>query len=792
MAIHNFTELSNLKEVIREDLDNFSISANRFPIRFIFLNSHNELKEIVDLLYDNATNIIELSSFLYSDDGWLSVDQVVKEIKNLKESSIIVPFSEYIRFLHDADFKKILSALAEIEDTDFRLYVPLVGLWDRFDDLFWNDYYRKDNWAPIWKLNTPIKSIKIYQIGFEFNKEINTHQLKLISNTHEWLDMWKRDDVDEIISLSKPLLSKFEYSLPDQTFSREMINTPKEYLSKIFDMNIENPYSSDEEEYWIKLLIDVSNQNKKSLSLKNIFSEKFNINNISEVTIENYLQRFLKNIKNRYNQWLIKNTFLELRNFSDSYLAHCFGLMKKLSNHNLARIIFLEIFNLDYSEDHLKERRLLLSKLSKSDLSFAENDFDEYFDKIQDLTHKQQFNYLTTSTTTEKLKIIDIIQDVGLDNLISDLKIIFPELYYYLDWNLNLNENIQPWIYDYFKEYNKSKVLNFKSEKLDDILSEKNNPNNFYNWYFDAQNSSNLEESDDNYTVWIDALGAEWLPLLTYYLNYFGKEDNKRIKYKSINAVNLPSATEFNKIESNIKFSSLDEYIHKNHYNYPKSLLDEMDYIIDLAKKIVKIDASRITIVSDHGFSFLCTKDFGCYKKYSFEGSKHEGRYASWQNKDDVSNEDYMSTKSESIAHEEEKYVVPLKHISLYKTPSHEVHGGATPEEVLVPCIVLERDDNLIVDYEIYSLKDEINISMDLELPITISPEPQSLPVVICEYNKLPVSKEGNQYIIKLNSDLNKGSQNFTIKIDDEEVKELEITIKKGGMEVDDYGGLFG
>ena len=164
-------------------------------------------------------------------ESWLTVDQVVREIKKLNVSSIIVPFSEYIRFLEDKDFSKILKALSEIENTDFRLYVPLVGLWDRFEDLFWKKYYRKDNWAPIWKLMTPIKSIKIYQIGFEFNNDINTHQLKLISNTREWLDMWKNDEFENIISLSKPLLSKFEYSLPDQTFSREMINDPKEYLS---------------------------------------------------------------------------------------------------------------------------------------------------------------------------------------------------------------------------------------------------------------------------------------------------------------------------------------------------------------------------------------------------------------------------------------------------------------------------------------------------------------------------------------------------------------------------------
>ena len=270
----------------------------------------------------------------------------------------------------------------------------------------------------------------------------------------------------------------------------------------------------------------------------------------------------------------------------------------------------------------------------------------------------------------------------------------------------------------------------------------------------------------------------------------FGKNNNKHVTFKSINSVNLPSATEFNKIDADKKIANLDEYIHKNHYNYPQSLLDEMENIKHIAKSIVKIDSPRVSIVSDHGFSFLCTKEFGGYKKYAFERSKHEGRYMIWEN-DDVANEDYMSTKSGSLIHEEEKYIVSLNHISLFNTPSHEVHGGATPEEVLVPYIVLENNEKSIVDYEITSLISEINVSMESRLPITISPEPTSLPLAIYNNELLPILKEENQFVIKLNSQMNKGLQKIIIKIDDEEVEELEITINKGGMAEESYDDLF-
>ena len=791
MEISKFSELSDLKKMIEDDFENINISAHRFPIRFIFLNSHEELKEVMDLMIDVAKKV-ELSSFLLRDNSWITPNDVIKNIKDINETSVVVPLSEYIRFLNDEQFKMVLSALAEIENKPFRIFVPLVGLWERFETLFYKNFYRFENWAPVWKLNSQSKSIKIFQIAFDFNKEIETNDLKLISNSREWFELWKQDDVDVIISLIKPLLTNFNNSLPDQTFTQDVINTPREYLSKIYRVDIDIAYDESDKKFWDELLIYISKGNKKNISFNSIIEDYFNISNVSKISLDEYIDIYLSNITNQYNQWLIKNFIILSKRFDNTYLSYCFKSMEKLGNNNLARKIYLEIFKLEYSEEFLEERRLLLEHLNKYDLSFAENDFEHYFKNIEPLTYKQQFKYLTTTTIAEKDKIFEIIQENGFENIINDLKIIYPELYHYLDWNFNLNEEIPQWILDYFKEYTKSKVLNFKSEKIDNLLSENNSPNKFYEWYYKFSRPSIIPE-DGNYIVWVDALGLEWLPLLIYSLNYYGKRINKSVKFKTVNSVNLPSATDYNKVEeADLKISTLDEYIHKNYYSYPKSLREELETIKEISRTIVKIDSPKITVVSDHGFSYLCTKHFGGFKKHKFKNAKHEGRYLNWDDKEDVIDEDYISMKTESLTHENEKYLITLKHIGLYNTPSHEVHGGATPEEVLVPYIVLEDDDMALVEYEIVALDSSINISNNTKLRITMSPQPPSLPIVICNNEALPVSKDNNEYIIQLNSNLNKGLQKFIIKIGDDEVGEIEINIKKGGMEEEDYGALFG
>ena len=785
MSIFNFSNTIELKEEIVNDLETFDISANRYPVRFIFLNSHEELRDLVSVLTDTSKKT-ELSSFLFKENSWLSGDQVIKEIKKYEENVVIVPFSEFIRFTDDEDFNKIFTSLAEIENTDYdnkyRLYIPLVGLWERFNKIFWKNFFKKDHWAPIWKLDTSPKLINIFQINFDFKKGINTNDLELITNSKEWFELWKKEDVNNIISLPKQLSIFFNDYLNDQTFTLENVDTPKEYLSKILEANIDIPFSSDEEEYWDKILIDVSKTNKKNISLENIAIELLNINNLNNLELNDYLDYYIDSINDRYKQWIIKNVFLKSKKYEDSYLYLCFKSTKRLGNNSLFNKIFLEIFNEDFNESHLSERRNLLRNLNKYDLSFSENKFKEHFKKIDKYSYKEQLKYLTNTTRVEKEKIFDIISMGNLNSFSSELKMIFPELYYYLDWNISLDNDMPIWLIDYFKEYNQSKVMNNKSEKLKSLLLENNNPNQFYDWYIDVFESQDIEFGRGDYGIWIDGLGAEWLPLLINSLNKYGKYNNRKVKSKFINSVNLPSSTEFNKRVCDKKISDLDNYIHDNHYKYPNSLLDEIELVDNIAKTISKLDYSKIFIYSDHGFSFLCNKKFGAYKKYDFKKAKHEGRYLLVENGDYQDTEDYLCTETESLGHEGEKYLVTLQHMSLYNTPSHEVHGGATPEEVLVPFIVFERDYD-VIEYEIVQSVDEINISKTKELSIKISPEPSSLPIAIYNNEKLEVCKNNSEYIILLNDNFKKGKQNITIKINDEEVEELEINIKKGGME---------
>lgn len=782
--IFECSDLDSLKEKLEQDFDENA----RYPVRFIFLNSYHELNEIVKFLSAKLDNF-DISSLLQpygNEDGWFLDTTLINKIENIQNISVVYPVSEYFRFLdRDTLLYSVFPALSQIENNEskwkFKIYIPLVGLWDQFK-LFWREYYKNKEDYVHWKLNAVEElNLNLYQICFDF-ESINSN-FKHVKNSKEWLELWKEPNIQKVISSSERLSRNIENCFSYNVVIPEIINNPKDYLSKIlfFDVNFE--YDDSEIDFWKEFLIEL-NENSYS-SFDNFCSIKFNINDIENSSLTEFLDKYLRTSRD-YEKWILKNLFMSSIKFNNSYLKHCLNSIRTFDNSYLARKVYLNIFELENSTMYLEERRILLKKLHKFSLTFPEYEFEEYFEKINDLPINLQFKYLTMYTDTEKHKILEFIKLLDFNFIFVDLKAIFPDLYYYLDWNLTFDHSIPEWIVEYFKEYNKSKVLNLKSEKLDYLLNEKNSSSdNFYEWYLPFLN--NNVESSQHHMIWVDALGVEWLPLLNYYLNKFCKINSKKIKYKTINSVELPSATEFNRYDCE-KIEKLDNYIHNNHYSYPMSLLEEIEIIKSIAFEISTKSYRKISIVSDHGFSFLCTKDFGLNKDYKFEDSEHEGRYVQLNSDMAISGagEDYI------VHGISEKYIIASKHTTLNKFPSHEVHGGATPEEVLVPYIIIEPDNNVEIEYNILPLVNEINVTFDKELPIDIRPKPELSAIAICNNEKYELFEKDNKYFIQLDSNIKKGNQLFIIKIDDVEVSEFEVKINKGGMMEEDYDGLFG
>jgi hypothetical protein len=224
--------------------------------------------------------------------------------------------------------------------------------------------------------------------------------------------------------------------------------------------------------------------------------------------------------------------------------------------------------------------------------------------------------------------------------------------------------------------------------------------------------------------IWIDAIGIEWVSFIeNYVINQ--KHDLNVIK-KIIGVANLPTSTDQNEFPDVKYIQDFDSHIHSNPYNYPFSIINQFDEIKRIIDNYIILDSDQtIAIVSDHGLTALSR--LALSKKYGKDDS-HEGRFIEVKDKDHIPDTDYIIHKSEI---DQKNYLIALKHNSLGKKPIREVHGGVTPEEVLVPFIVISnKKDSAVIDYSITIEKTEIPKKESI-ISITITPKPATASIEI-------------------------------------------------------------
>lgn len=281
-------------------------------------------------------------------------------------------------------------------------------------------------------------------------------------------------------------------------------------------------------------------------------------------------------------------------------------------------------------------------------------------------------------------------------------------------------------------------------------------------------------------------MGLEWLSLFVKLIEKYSEQYGIFVEKKYVARTNLPSVTECNRFENAKHVRDLDKSIHsENPYKYPDDLIKEIELIDKIIRReILSSNKSRILVVSDHGFTVFPLSQFNNIKKYNFKESNHEGR-CMWTDETFSDDEDFILHAPEYECANGKKSLVALRYASLHNLPKREVHGGATPEEVLVPVIIISKIKERI-SYEIRPLHQEISIRSP-NLYLSITPKPQTAPILVYkEKNKemeLKYDAGENKWLIQL-SEFKAGNYNFYLKIDNIENK-IFVELKGGFKESD-------
>lgn len=753
MIIKNIDELL---ENIKKDKSCVEICNRRFPVRFILLPNYRLLHDLLSKISD--INILYITNLFQAEniDGWLTRSQIFQLIKSLDLSKdyIILGISEFLRFLDREGLFVLLNSIIEIEggfDKKGRIYIPLVGLRNRVENEFFSKYVRRFEWDPLWILEGDTQKIKIYFVNFEIEDAF-------IKSSRDFLNLWKETTLpDKVVSCSKTLYQQSSFFIPDEVFSFEKIDNIKDYITMFFRIDIPIEYDDGESKLWIELL--------------NIIKHEKNFNDLAEYVLN--IKTFnlvdvleLWNKGTEFSRWILKWYVLNNKDLKKSYLYRVLKDLKSYKEYDLIRDYWLKIF--DFSAEELAkkmlfERREVLRHFHEENLNELPK-FIEYMliDKMSNLSEKEILSYLVGVSSWEKAWIIQNFDRV------KNISEVYPELFYYLEdlYFENLEED-KKWVIEYFREYRWSKLKNRASERLIRLLEAKNkNRQSFYNWYYSFDRLKNIYYKEDaEKKIFIDGLSIEFINLFLYLL----KEKGFSTRFY-IGVSDLPSITEYNKLPADEYIDDLDNYIHNQlNYKYPNSLVEE----IEIIKRIVRYVSTlgdELLIFSDHGFTIFPHYQLEGVKRYNFENAHHDGRCM--EITDDVDfaeNEDFFIHSLENEECGVKKYIIPLKYVSLKNLSRREVHGGATPEEVLVPVIYASRILQKIDKYKVEILEAEIPIRNPV-LSIKINPKPKE-DVIICYLNNF----------IKMEFD--KNSNTYKLFLENVKVGKLKIKIKIGSYE---------
>ncbi len=190
--------------------------------------------------------------------------------------------------------------------------------------------------------------------------------------------------------------------------------------------------------------------------------------------------------------------------------------------------------------------------------------------------------------------------------------------------------------------------------------------------------------ADEDAILWVDALGVEWLGMLFHLL-----ADKDLIVEVACGRCNLPSITSTNAnwLSGVDVDRELDQLAHNYNYSHPRSFVRELDFVVRLCERVgVACETQgRVVLTGDHGLTRFAASGQAVDLPNGYKPHKW-GRHAEPEGTPDDS-----ATGADWLI--EGDTIILVRHC-LFRGGARcagEVHGGATPEECLVPVVSVRR-----------------------------------------------------------------------------------------------------
>lgn len=684
---------------------------SRFPVRVIFCDSLAEYRKLVTRLRgacDYCWNISEFCSEKYPD-RYPKFRKLLQRIdENSDKHILLLSVGEYLRMATKfeiygdtvAQFYDLWSRM-ESPYSKTRIFIPIFGAKEYFYRAVGTINERQQDF--IWDMDcNDEKTYSITVYSNQFSKAIPHDEVAC--NLREWLENWTDYYDKPHVSIMTEQIDNWEKTYGK--ISIDIVENPYEFLINM-DHQIEAiSKDSSPEIYWADLMVKTS----KLRSVKDAILESLNLKEFDSIAIVSQWE-YLEDIEQWY-VWL----WYQLNNSSE-YVA---AIIKKLNVKEL-RSVPLHISNdiILYMDNHpewVTQRKGLIKSLSVITPS------KEFFKVLDSKEPECAMELLTARTIEEKAYIIKTVcrwlreegDEETLSKVIGSVGKIYPEFAAYLKTAKSQYRDYT----EYFEWYKQKKIINRPvvsplAAKDMDFLETRSYLLANYN-------------DKDCVSYWIDGFGLEWISLVCHVLD---KNRGDTFLYTTeMGKCVIPSETSYNEqwelnTYNHIKRNRLDTISHRgmpDDKDYFLAIANQIQVISEMVKEAIEQlnDHEYVIITGDHGSSRLAALAFHREGIIVPKGAKSMdfGRFCLLKGSPEET--DYLPESSVPCKFKDDNYLVMKNYDHFIQSGNAaggntdddavagEVHGGLTPEECIVPVIILQRKNKpLKLEYKISARK---------------------------------------------------------------------------------------
>lgn len=642
---------------------------NAIGLPFFYAVGDNDYKFVLDELKLRGLKIVKVSDFCKKDDKFPDIDELVDSFRmadvDYRENKfVLIGLGEYL-LLRGA--KEVEGKLRKFKMTTLgnaRVVLLLRGVADEVRTLMTEDLRLEEQKRVCVSENTMcnLSATNIKQnIG------------NVVHSGVKWLLSQFEDGVSGNCEFSSVLTyeeSVIKVGIIESTYAALKYRMPNFSLCRAYGT----------ENQWSQLILTLE---KTDYDLERLF-EKYGLDENYEEDIEKKVNGFeLKNwlffISMKMHPERIRNAYL-------SYVVQETESFDELKNNILKKIAKISHSDVRFTRFY-EERKKLVRNFMDTEIAI--------FIKENEIDPQEEIYHYTDITLIERKRILSYISKNGWK---EEFTYIYPALAAYLKRYIFDCGSISEVLTEYFEQYKRQKVENYLDPEFLLLVEKYATDPVFAKLPINNGVINTLEDKDNTYLYWIDALGVEYLS----YFNELARKKGLSI-HIDVARVDLPTITSINKSfyeewngKKKYKEEELDNTKHKakGGYFFADSP-DATEEPIHLAKELEIIekamDRATMELALHHCKTFVIASDHGASRlavlrkkeeKYETDTSgEHSGRCCKSFDNCDLDNKI-----------EENGYFV-LTDYGRFKGSRRanvEVHGGATLEEIVVPIITLK------------------------------------------------------------------------------------------------------